>query len=198
MPLWLEIFMDAMQLGSLTLANACIVLTRWECSHEFPTTLCVSVVQGQFNKLRSICVAAEQGMRSLAQRLGLALEAPALTLGPAAPAVGHDTGSPLSAAGQHGTGPGSRLTSAGGLSNVSGSHGAGMPDGMRRSGAGSTGSAHHRRPSRDHGLDAMAQQAALASKAQRCVAKGGHTSVGMHACVLHAVTQQLSATGSCW
>lgn len=53
---------------------------------------------------------------------------------------------------------------AGGLSSMSGGHG----DGMRRSAAGSTNSAqHHRRPSKDHGMEAITQQAALASKAQR-------------------------------
>ncbi len=120
-------------------------------------------MQGQFNKLRGICVAAEQGMRSLVQRLSLALEAP-LTVGPSAQLSTHEAPASQSSAGQQAGGPGSRLTSAGGVSSMSGSHG----DGMRRSAAGGTGSAqHHRRPSRDHGLDAIAQQAALASKAQR-------------------------------
>jgi hypothetical protein len=120
-------------------------------------------LQAQFNKLRGVCVAAEQGMRSLVQRLSLALEAPALTIGPSVPTTaGHDG---VHSAGQQAGNLSARLTSAGGLSSMSGSHGA---DGLRRSGAGSLGSAgHHRRPSRDHGLESVAQQSALASKAQR-------------------------------
>jgi hypothetical protein len=119
-------------------------------------------LQAQFNKLRGICVAAEQGMRSLVQRLSLALEAPTLAIGPSAPTTaGHDG---VHSAGQQGGSLSARLTSAGSLS-MSGSHGA---EGLRRSGAGSVGSAgHHRRTSRDHGLDSVAQQSALASKAQR-------------------------------
>lgn len=109
-------------------------------------------------------MAAEQGMRSLVQRLSIALEAPAVTLGPLA--AQHDAAAPAglsSGHGQQAIGPGSRLTSAGGLSSASSSHGAGPTDGMRRSGAGSSSSsAHHRRPSREQGLDG-----ALASKAQR-------------------------------
>lgn len=119
-------------------------------------------MQGQFNKLRGICVAAEQGMRSLVQRLSLALEAP-VTVGPSAQQAAAQEAAQSSAGQQQGA-PGSRLTSAGGLSSINGSH----SEGMRRSAAGSTNSAqHHRRPSRDHGLDGVAQQAALASKAQR-------------------------------
>lgn len=127
--------------------------------------------QAQFSKLRGICVAAEQGMRSLAQRLSLALEAPALTIGPSSST--HDAAAaaaPLSAGAVVPPGGASRLTSAGGMSSASGSHAD-----MRRSGAGggsgSAASQHHRRPSKDHGLEgiAAAQQSALASKAQRCV-----------------------------
>lgn len=104
-------------------------------------------------------------MRSLLQRLSLALEAPAhMTIGPSAQAAALDAGQQAGAGAQLGA-PGSRLTSAGGLSSISGSH---VADGLRRSGTGSLGSAgHQRRPSRDHGLDSVAQQSALASKAQR-------------------------------
>lgn len=124
----------------------------------------VACVQTQFNKLRGICVAAEQGMRSLVQRLSLALEAP-ISIGPSVQALVHDA--IPSSAGQAG-GSGSRLTSAGGHSSMSGGHGA---EALRRSGAGSLGSAgHHRRPSKDHGMENIAQQSALASKAQRCAA----------------------------
>lgn len=124
-------------------------------------------MQGQFNKLRGMCIAAEQGMRSLAQRLSLALEAPAVSIGPSVQATSYDAGTPpgQSAAGQQGTSTGSRLTSAGGLSTAS--HGLGGLEGTRRSGAGSVSSAHHHRASRDHGLDGLAQPSALASKSQR-------------------------------
>jgi hypothetical protein len=69
-------------------------------------------LQGQFNKLRGICVAAEQGMRSLVQRLSLALEAP-LTVGPSAQLVTQEAPGSQSSAGQQAGAPGSRLTSAG-------------------------------------------------------------------------------------
>lgn len=108
-------------------------------------------------------------MRSLLQRLSLALEAPAhMTIGPSAQAAALDAGQQAGAGAQLGA-PGSRLTSAGGLSSISSSHAA---DGLRHSGEGSLGSAgHQRRPSRDHGLDSVAQQRALASKAQRSGAR---------------------------
>lgn len=71
-------------------------------------------LQAQFTKLRSICVAAEQGMRSLGQRLSIALEAPSAMQAAAAAASASD------AAGAHpglgalpGNTPNSRLTSAG-------------------------------------------------------------------------------------
>jgi hypothetical protein len=162
------------------LASACTgsSLTLWQERHimlaeaaealaifrmSFLSCSWLLILQAQFNKLRGICVAAEQGMRSLVQRLSLALEAPALTIGPSVPTTaGHDG---LHSAGQQAGSLSARMTSAGGLSSMSGSHGA---EGLRRSGADSLSRAgHHRRPSRDHGLDGVAQQSALASKAQR-------------------------------
>jgi hypothetical protein len=144
---------------------ACHEIQAIALPHNCPRA-CLSCLQCQFNKLRGVCVAAEQGMRSLLQRLSLALEAPAMRLGPSVPpASAHDAvAAPQQASGA----PGSRLTSAGGLSSANGSHGGG--DAARRSAAGSssTGSAkHHRVPSKDHGLEGLSHQSALTSKAQR-------------------------------
>lgn len=122
--------------------------------------------QVQFGKLRSICVAAEQGLRSLMHRLQLALEEvpPPAAVAGVSPHVAHH--SPTASVGQSGqlnaigpgqAGAGSRLQSAGASSNA-GSH----AEAMRRS-AGGAGSNRQGRTTKE------LMDSTLTSKANRCV-----------------------------
>jgi hypothetical protein len=112
----------------------------------------------QFNKLRSICVAAEQGLRSLLHRLRLAAEevSPAGVNVFPSPHIGHH--SPTASVQLGAAVPGQRLQSAG-ASSSTGSH----TEAMRRSNGGVAGSSRQGRTTRE------AVDATLASKANRCV-----------------------------
>eukprot|EP00775_Hariotina_reticulata_P005882 gene5882-6123_t len=105
----------------------------------------MDMTQVQFNKLRSICIAAEQGMRSLLQRLATALDEPA------AAAAAHSHPAPVSSAAaapvaMQGS-AGQRLQSAGASSTGGSSHTGGL-DGLRRSTGGGLGS-RQGRPARE-------------------------------------------------
>ncbi|WIA19827.1 hypothetical protein OEZ85_005735 [Tetradesmus obliquus] len=115
----------------------------------------MDAAQVQFSKLRSICVAAEQGLRSLLYRLKLAAEEvpPAGAAVMPSPHIGHQ--SPTASAQLGAAMPGQRLQSAG-ASSSTGSH-----IEARRSNGGAAGSSRQARTTRE------AVDSALASKANR-------------------------------
>jgi hypothetical protein len=108
----------------------------------------------QFSKLRSICVAAEQGLRSLLYRLKLAAEEvppPGAAVLPS-PHIGHH--SPTASVQMGAAMPGQRLQSAG-ASSSTGSH---TTEAMRRSNGGAAAG---------NSRQARTMDASLASKANR-------------------------------
>ncbi|KAF6261763.1 hypothetical protein COO60DRAFT_1636588 [Scenedesmus sp. NREL 46B-D3] len=100
--------------------------------------------QVQFNKLRSICVAAEQGLRSLLHRLKLAAEEVAPAGAAAFPPLHNGHPSPTAALQLGAAVPAQRLQLAG-ASSSTGSH----TEAMRRSNGGAAGSSRQGRATRD-------------------------------------------------
>eukprot|EP00879_Flechtneria_rotunda_P017327 GHRR01018151.1.p1 GENE.GHRR01018151.1~~GHRR01018151.1.p1 ORF type:complete len:898 (+),score=438.17 GHRR01018151.1:161-2854(+) len=121
----------------------------------------MDAAQVDFSNLRSICVAAEQGMQSLLQRLSTALEEPGPTpaAAPAAPPSAASNPPTIPATNQPGFGTGFRLQSAGAMSS-SGSHSGATGSGVdRRSGAGGSSiTSRQGRSTRDEGPISMKSQ----------------------------------------